>query len=573
MTASLTSWLDSLSALQLAVVCCAFFVAITLLGIVLIHPLMRRWIHGERQANDVVIFVAANYGLIYAVLLGLLTVATFDTTKDLQDHIADEASSLSTLYHSADGYPEPLRSRLKAELRDYTHYVIEKDWPAHRKTRIPQGGEHRLQAIREALFSFEPASKTQEVLHSEIIREFNAMNVSREQRLSAVTSAMPVVLWCVVIFGGVLTLVFLWMIHMDFIPQIFLGVMTALFLGVMTFLIFAMDHPFQGAISVGPDAFQSVYDLAMKWDEPSQAAGAEERRFHSFASLGTGPTDGVYYPVGAAICAIVNEDILSSGLRCSSETTPGSVYNIDALRSGELEFGLVQSDVAFNAYRGEGAFLHAPFRDLRSVLALYTEFVTIVARPDIHQLADLRGKRINVGPEGSGSRATWEGIQGALGWSQDQAPRIVDMANDAIGRALCSGSIDAALLVLGHPSARILDILDGCTLNLVPVEGPAIDAFVAARPYFTKERISGSFYRLAADVPSFGVTAILMTTANMDSRVVAEFAKSLTARIDELKAKHPVLENLTAQSMAPERLPAPLHPAAAQAYAELGLRK
>lgn len=269
MTASLTSWLGGLSAGELALVCCAFFVAIALIGVVLINPVMRRLIHAERRANDVVIFVAANYGLVYAVLLGLLTVATFQTTKDLEDHIADEASSLSTMYHGAEGYPEPLRSRLKSQLRDYTHYVIEKDWPAHRQARIPQGGEHRLQAIRAALFSFEPESKTQEVLHGEIIRELTAMTVSREQRLSAISSVMPAVLWYVVVFGGVLTLVFLWIIHMEFIAQIFLGVTTALFLGVMTFLIFAMDHPFQSAISVAPEPFQSVYDSVMKWDEPS----------------------------------------------------------------------------------------------------------------------------------------------------------------------------------------------------------------------------------------------------------------------------------------------------------------
>ena len=507
MTTSVTSWLDSLSAVELALVCCAFFVSVTLLGVILIHPLMRRLIHGERQANDVVIFVAANYGLIFAVLLGLLTVATFQTTKDLQDHVADEASSLSTMYHSADGYPEPLRSQLKSELRDYTHYVIEKDWPAHRLGRTPQGGEHRLQAIREALFSFEPKSKTQEVLHGEVIRQFNAMSVSREERLSAVSSSMPAVLWYVVIFGGMLTIVFLWLIHMDFIPQVVLGVLTAVFIGLMTFLIFAMDRPLQGAVSVGPEPFQSVYDLVMKWDEvvvkrffwtiavltvivtASQPASAQGERFHFFASLGTGPTNGVYYPVGGAICAIVNEDLRSSGVRCSSETTPGSVYNVEALRSGELEFALVQSDVAFAAYKGEGSFVGAPFADLRSVLPLHSEFVTIVARPEIRQLADLSSKRINVGPEGSGSRSTWEGIQAALGWTQVQAPRIVDMSTDEIGSALCSGSIDAALLVLGHPSPRIRAMLDGCALNLLAVDGPAIDTLVAAKPYFTKGRI------------------------------------------------------------------------------------
>ncbi len=269
MSEPLTSWLNSLSASELALVSCGFFILITLVGIVLIHPLMRRWIHGGRQVNDVVIFVAANYGLIYAVLLGLLTVATFQTTKDLQDHISNEASSLSTMYHSAEGYPEPMRSTFRAGLRDYTHYVIEKDWPAHRRALTPNGGEHRLQAIRQALFSFEPASKMQEVLHGEIIREFNAMNVSREQRLDAVTSSMPAVLWWVVIFGAIVSIVFIWMLHLEFVPQFILGGVTAFFLGIMTFLIYAMDHPLQGAVSVDPGPYQAVYDLVMKWDEPS----------------------------------------------------------------------------------------------------------------------------------------------------------------------------------------------------------------------------------------------------------------------------------------------------------------
>jgi TRAP transporter TAXI family solute receptor len=304
-----------------------------------------------------------------------------------------------------------------------------------------------------------------------------------------------------------------------------------------------------------------------------QPLGAQEQRFHFFASLGTGAMDGVYYPVGGAICAIVNEELRSTGVRCSPETTPGSVYNVDALRSGELEFALVQSDVAYAAYKGEGAFLGAPFSSLRSVLALHSELVTIVARPEIHQLADLSGKRINIGPEGSGSRLTWDGIQGSLGWTQAQAPRIVDMPIDAIGSALCSGSIDAVLLVLGHPSERIRAMLGGCALNLVAAEGPAIDAFVAARPYFAKGRIQGALYGLGADVPSFGVTAILMTTASMDSRVVSDFAKSLAAQIDTLRRKHPVLENLTGQAMAPEQLPAPFHPAAADAYTQFGQLK
>jgi hypothetical protein len=144
-----------------------------------------------------------------------------------------------------------LRSELRSQLRDYTHYVIEKDWPAHRKGRVLVGGDHRLQAIRQALFSYELTPKPQEALHGAMLRYFNDMNVAREQRLSAVSSSIPDLLWYVVIIGSIFMIVFLWMIHMDLIPQIILGVSTALFLRLTTFLIYAMDHPLQGAVRGG----------------------------------------------------------------------------------------------------------------------------------------------------------------------------------------------------------------------------------------------------------------------------------------------------------------------------------
>ena len=262
-------WLDRLSAGELALVCCAFFVGITWLGILLVHPLMRRLLHRNAPSNELIIHIAGTFGLVYAVLLGLLTVAAFQNTKDLQDNIGREASSLSTIYHSTDGYPEPLRGELKEQLRDYVLYIIEKDWPAHRKGIVPMGGEHRLQVIRSTLISYEPATKTQELLHSELLRYLDAMMVSREQRLAAVAAAIPRVLWYVVFIGAFLMIAFLWMLHMELVSQIILGGITAFFLGTMIFLIYAMDRPLQGAVSVSPDSFRSVYDLVMKWDEPA----------------------------------------------------------------------------------------------------------------------------------------------------------------------------------------------------------------------------------------------------------------------------------------------------------------
>ncbi len=212
-------------------------------------------------------FTAGSFGVIYAVLMGLLTVAAFERSKAADDDIGREASGLATIYRSADGYPEPLRGELKAQLRDYTHYVIQKDFPAHHKGVVPMGGEHRLDVIRHEMLAFEPATKTQEVLHREMLHYLDEMSIAREQRLSIVSAAIPGVLWYVVMIGTLITIAFLWMLHMELVPQILFGSITAFFLGMMIFLVYALDHPLQGAIHIGPDAFEAVYRTVMKWDE------------------------------------------------------------------------------------------------------------------------------------------------------------------------------------------------------------------------------------------------------------------------------------------------------------------
>jgi TRAP-type uncharacterized transport system substrate-binding protein len=131
------------------------------------------------------------------------------------------------------------------------------------------------------------------------------------------------------------------------------------------------------------------------------------------------------------------------------------------------------------------------------------------------------------------------------------------MPVDAIGSALCKGSIDASLLVLGHPSDKIRNLLAGCALNLVPVDGPALDSLVTASPYLKKGRILGDAYGLATDVPSFGVSAILMRTADIDDRAVSDFASRLGTQIKALQDRSPVLANLTARTWLPKRFPRP----------------
>jgi uncharacterized protein len=293
-----------------------------------------------------------------------------------------------------------------------------------------------------------------------------------------------------------------------------------------------------------------------------------------FASMGTGELSGIYYPVGKAICEIVNHDLRTDGVRCSAETTPGSVYNIEALQSGELEFGIVQSDVQYDAYTGEGPWIGRAFRSLRSVVSLYPELVTVIVRANsqIHDLADLAGRRVNVGSEGSGTRATWDEIEAAVGWHDAKRVHPVALRVDATTSALCSGEIDANLMIGGHPSPLVAAQQAACPVNFVAIDGPAIDKLVHDHPYYQTGTIGGSAYGVTAQVPTFGVRATLVTSASVDARVVAVIAKELLTHLAELRALHPALAGLTAGEMIKDGLTAPLHPGAAQVYKELELR-
>jgi uncharacterized protein len=293
-----------------------------------------------------------------------------------------------------------------------------------------------------------------------------------------------------------------------------------------------------------------------------------------FVSIGTGETNGVYYPVVKAICKIVEPDLREQGIRCSAETTPGSVYNVGGVQSGELEFGIVQSDVQFAAYKGIGAWLDKPVPELRSVLSVYPEFVTVIARADanIHVLADLVGKRVNVGSRGTGTRATWNAIAANLIHGNDKKVPM-ELKADETTSALCSGTIDANFLVVGHPSPLVSSQLAACPSNFVAITGPVVDKLVSAYPFYARGPIPTELYGISADVPTFGGRATLVTSASADPRVVAAIARSVLSHVAELRALHPALAGLKAEEMVTQGLTAPLHPAAAAVYKELGLLK
>ena len=292
-----------------------------------------------------------------------------------------------------------------------------------------------------------------------------------------------------------------------------------------------------------------------------------------FISIGTGGITGVYYPTGGAICRLVNKNRKEHGIRCSAESTGGSIYNINTIRAGELEFGVAQSDWQYHSYHGTSKFEdQGPFENLRAVFSVHPEPVTVIASDasGINTLTDAKGKRLNIGNPGSGQRATWEVIEEAFGWERSDLRLAAEMKSAETGQAVCDGKIDAYFWLVGHPSALTQESLVTCDAHLVNVEGPAIDKLVADKPYYRTASIPAGMYNNESDIKTFGVGATFVSSADVPDEVVYIVVKAVFENFDDFKKLHPAFANLSEAEMISDSLSAPLHPGAIKYYMERG---
>ena len=303
-------------------------------------------------------------------------------------------------------------------------------------------------------------------------------------------------------------------------------------------------------------------------------ASAQEQRF---ISVGTGGVTGVYYPVGGAICRLVNQTRRDHGIRCSVESTGGSVFNVNAIKGGDLEFGVVQSDVQYNAANGAANFAEGGKHDkLRSVFSLHPEPLTVVARVDsgITDFDGLKGKRVNIGNPGSGQRALMDLLIKEKGWTNADFALAAELAPAEQSSALCDNNIDAFAYTVGHPAGAIQEATTTCDSVIVPVEGEAVDKLVGDNAYYFKATIPGGMYRgNPDDVNTFGVGATVVVSADVPDEVVRIFVDSVFKDFDAFKALHPALANLTPENMVTQGNSAPMHPGAEAYYREKGWLK
>ena len=259
--------------------------------------------------------------------------------------------------------------------------------------------------------------------------------------------------------------------------------------------------------------------------------------------------------------------------KCTAPSTGGSIANINAIKAGDMDMGVAQSDWQFHAYNGSSQFEGDKFDKERAVFSVHAEPFNVIARADsgIESFDDLKGKRVNVGNPGSGQRATMEVVLDAKGWTMDDFALASELKPAEQAAALGDNKVDAIIYTVGHPNGSIQEAVSTVDAKLVPVEGEAIDKLVADNPFYAYSTIPGGMYKgTDADVKTFGVKATFVTSADVDEEVVYEVVKAVFDNFDRFKKLHPAFENLKEEEMIKDGLSAPLHDGAAKYYKERG---
>lgn len=293
-------------------------------------------------------------------------------------------------------------------------------------------------------------------------------------------------------------------------------------------------------------------------------------------TIGTGSEAGVYYQVGRAICHFVNLGTAEHGIACRAEPTQGSIFNLENLRVGKLQLGVVQSDWQYHAVHGTSLFAEAgPFEELRALFSVHGEPFTVVARRDagFTKLDDLKGGRVNLGNPGSGQRATMEVVMQSKGWTEDDFLLAEALPASQQSLALCHGRIQAMVYTVGHPNASIGQAAGLCDAVILEVKDAAIDQLVAENPFYAYTQVPGGIYPGNPEpVTTFGVKATVVSTTAVEAEVIHAVVAAVFDNLDRFKLAHPAFGGLAPEAMIADALSAPLHEGAARYFAAVGMR-
>ena len=300
-------------------------------------------------------------------------------------------------------------------------------------------------------------------------------------------------------------------------------------------------------------------------------ASAEEKKF---ITIGTAGVTGLYYVVGNSICKFMNRNSDKHGYTCTAQATGGSIANLNGIASGDVNFGTVQSDWQYHALNGSSVFSdNGPNDKLRSVFSAHADVVTVLTRADtgIEDLTDLKGKKVNIGNPGSGSRATAEVLLDTVGVDVGDLALAGELKSAEQSAALCDRKVDAIMFSAGHPVGNIKEATVSCDTVFLQVSGDKIDKLVADTPYYSKATIPAGLYKgQDAEIQSYGPLATLVTSTDTDDEAVYQLVKAVFDNFKRFKALRPTFENLKETDMIANGTIAPLHDGAVRYYKERG---
>lgn len=299
---------------------------------------------------------------------------------------------------------------------------------------------------------------------------------------------------------------------------------------------------------------------------------------HNYIVIGTGSSSGVYFQAGNAICRMLHKKNESNQhkLRCIPAATSGSVDNIINVGSGELDFGIVQSDIQYHAYNGDTQSFEQKYSNLRSVLSLYSEpFHLLVAKKSaITGWHELAGKRVNLGSPGSGIHSIFNELIRAYAIDQDFFARTTELTVSEQAQALCKGRIDAYGESVGIPSKSVARVVNECGASIVSLDSQPVSQLISSNPYLYYLTIpAGTYTGIDHEVSTLGVVATVVTSTATDEKTVYDLVDAVFENIDHLREAHPAFANLEPEEMACRGLLAPLHEGAKRYFAEHGLNK
>ena len=305
--------------------------------------------------------------------------------------------------------------------------------------------------------------------------------------------------------------------------------------------------------------------------------GCRDRKVR-FVSIGTGGVTGIYYPTGVAISRVINGNFERYQIKATVESTSGSVFNIDAVLNGDLEFGVVQSDRQYQAYRGLNEWSErGPQTRLRSVFSIHPEAITLIAtqKSGIATVADLKDKRVNLGNPGSGQLQNSRDVVEAFGLKENDLAAEYLKAVEAPS-LLQDERLDAFFYTVGHPNGNIKEATSGrIKVSLIAIAGPAVDKLLDKFPYYAKASIPHDFYPYAlntSDIETIGVKATFVSSSDVPEDIVYALTREVFENFKLFKTLHPAYEVLTKRSML-TGLSAPLHKGSLKYYRESGLDK